>query len=1582
MDRKSCNGRILVVLLVVGALVGTIDWNRVAWEADPGHPGSTGPSPTTPSIVPPVVPPAVPSIPPRSSPRAAPLVPFPDYAYESEEVSIPTHAVYNLSESPASTFTDLDDLELYTTGDHVAFTNFTLKNIRAANHTLNVELLNNYLLGSELNRNYTFYQEFRVPVDCYVNDVLVYIQCIVGGGTYRHWNVSIFNATLSPWVGIVPDQPVPGYSKLQDPYDDNDLGLTYAAHWENTSYLDQPRTPLCLNQTLVREGQGVFFIACELPAVPGHLIYMAEDTYGDVTDAGRLYVGSRLRGTHLYMNVLYNAEGYDMSSRVTLAPLQTASGHVRPTDIGMTVDGDPVSDAPVVGRGRYVSSTNRLADITGVVTYRVASTWSTAFPGTLSYQLEWAGTLRHAVAGDARVQRLAVDTTTSTVTWTLETQVDFPDEAIVNSTGLQHDIPADWTVVGVKNASGGVLVPYGNWAFIEDETAGGATRVLHLSNLTAGMWQVECQSPLADLTVWGNDTFLPVNHEVNITDALVFEARVPAGQNGDPAVLESTNETATVSFQPRDGTFRSQDPDSIFVSDDQHWVAQTTETADDVQGTVYFLNVTFDAEDLAVVLPDLLDEVELRLEHARDDTTYDLQAVDDLNATNPYWMIDEDGGNFGDAIDFDYGDPYSVNVTYSATTKEGSPVYFNYTANWHEDVGPENLTAFSLVAINNGTDRPDFAQDFVVYNWTSGAWVNLTDNVWRLKNGLSRDPTQYTAQTHYQWSSEGSGLNVSHFFKDVDVGGVLHHNQLRVRLEVGTSATFSQDFWAPLNFTLLYLNYSIHYPVGEEHYSVSLYNATSAAYDIHFNLTQSETDATDAFTFSGTPAAAEVFDYDHRTLAFKVNLTSPALYPRQHYLDRVQVRLAYRQVHAYEWNQTLVASTTQTPVTSQARSTYDDAPLNNASFTWLLAEATQSPGNFTFLTVWMNGTAVAANTTTILINQIETQLELVAGVVLEGLEYYASPSPYVNDTTRTLTVRLQDRLFSHNLTGATIQAVGWPAGPISFSEPYRLSQDPQDRGLYVVTLDTTGLSANATGLSLTLRATVPNYLASSTTLRVRVLALPTTMDLNDALLQVYENQTVEVGATYYDAFHGQFIPGATVTWRFAHAPSVSGPLNAILSFYNQQLDLQALRLAPGTYNVTISATKTNYQQVERNVTIVVVPKAVTALTLDDSALRDGLVENTRVTLAANLTGALGEPLANKTVVFVFNASGVVEQYRGLTDATGRAEVRYTIPDGTSRLSLYGYYEGEASVRAAVTTRTRGYAILSEEEIRTRRVVTWTVFLAIVGTVALVALLVHRKKNAALQRKWDANAQKLQDSMKIQHLLVIDRRSGTPLFSRSYGSGELDGSLMSGFLQALTSFGSEISVKKGLKQPAPAPGQDTGATGRGVPVLGKGSKDSKGPAKEGYIYEYEDFKILLMDGELVRVGLILDASPTSYIRRQLRAFLTAFETKYGDAVRHFQGNVTEFEQAAPFIEEALGLSLIYPHKVVSSTRKQDLPKLQRAIYETAETLVKERKFFFIASLVEYVIAGRKESKNQILSTIFEMRAQKLLEPVPI
>ncbi len=129
------------------------------------------------------------------------------------------------------------------------------------------------------------------------------------------------------------------------------------------------------------------------------------------------------------------------------------------------------------------------------------------------------------------------------------------------------------------------------------------------------------------------------------------------------------------------------------------------------------------------------------------------------------------------------------------------------------------------------------------------------------------------------------------------------------------------------------------------------------------------------------------------------------------------------------------------------------------------------------------------------------------------------------------------------------------------------------------------------------------------------------------------------------------------------------------------------------------------------------------------------------------------------------------------------------------------------------------------------------------------------------------------SLRVAHyLLIIYKTSGLCLYNHKFSPGEVDPDLLSGFLQAIQSFGSEFSTTQeaGMKR-----------------------------------LSYKDFEISLEEGGFVRIALVGIGKITTFLEDRLKDFVKVFEAQFGAELATFRGNIQQFEEAGELIKNIFG-----------------------------------------------------------------------------
>jgi hypothetical protein len=243
---------------------------------------------------------------------------------------------------------------------------------------------------------------------------------------------------------------------------------------------------------------------------------------------------------------------------------------------------------------------------------------------------------------------------------------------------------------------------------------------------------------------------------------------------------------------------------------------------------------------------------------------------------------------------------------------------------------------------------------------------------------------------------------------------------------------------------------------------------------------------------------------------------------------------------------------------------------------------------------------------------------------------------------------------------------------------------------------------------------------------------------------------------------------------------------------------------------------------------------------------------------------------------------------------------------------------------------------------------------IAGLAAAITFVSLRYvRNSRRRRTWAGEAKILDDLLKIAYIMIIGKDAGISIYDKQISLEGIDSDLISGFLQAISQFRSEI--KKGTEE------------------------SSKG---KGFEMDYYDFKIVITDGNYVRVALILDGIPSEKLKESQIAFTDSFEKRFESNLKNFMGEITPFRTADDLIEKFFNITFVYPLQLGKHYGVVKLKGLEKDLTEVAEQIQKERKFFFVSSLLNFGLAGRKASRDEIISTIISLKRKGLIIPAEL
>jgi len=267
---------------------------------------------------------------------------------------------------------------------------------------------------------------------------------------------------------------------------------------------------------------------------------------------------------------------------------------------------------------------------------------------------------------------------------------------------------------------------------------------------------------------------------------------------------------------------------------------------------------------------------------------------------------------------------------------------------------------------------------------------------------------------------------------------------------------------------------------------------------------------------------------------------------------------------------------------------------------------------------------------------------------------------------------------------------------------------------------------------------------------------------------------------------------------------------------------------------------------------------------------------------------------------------------------------------------------------------------------------WIIFivlLVIIGILSSLSLRSYvvlprkqRKRNDLLLR-----TQKFKDAENIQGILLIHTTSGLPLFSKNY-SDLMEGKneLFSGFIQAISLVGQEISLKKSIR--------------------------SKGFRKEVVdgIYDiieldFKHFFCLISDMEELRTVLILKNKASKRLKQQIMNFGLSVYAKFSETLKNWNNDLDPFNETIPellhnyfalyykdFFKLAIEISDLEKIKKEIKLSRNDL-KVLNEIFKLSE----ENNCFSLITLLE-----RLNDKNEdlIIDSIEILIKKNILYPI--
>ncbi|MFX1316976.1 MAG: hypothetical protein ACFE9T_14030 [Promethearchaeota archaeon] len=230
---------------------------------------------------------------------------------------------------------------------------------------------------------------------------------------------------------------------------------------------------------------------------------------------------------------------------------------------------------------------------------------------------------------------------------------------------------------------------------------------------------------------------------------------------------------------------------------------------------------------------------------------------------------------------------------------------------------------------------------------------------------------------------------------------------------------------------------------------------------------------------------------------------------------------------------------------------------------------------------------------------------------------------------------------------------------------------------------------------------------------------------------------------------------------------------------------------------------------------------------------------------------------------------------------------------------------------------------------------------IIGSVSAVSIFTSYKVVKKIKRERESYRQsiynKYMDILNLDYLIIIDKNSGINIFDKVLATKNMDASLISGFLEAIRSFGIDLT-----------------------------GSDQKSQAIK---LEYQNSKILMSEFKNFRMTLIMKDNPSEDFLDSIKQLSYDIEERYGKELEHFDGEVGKFAGIKDLIEHHLPVSLIYPLKINESIDIK-LNSGEKELIASAKSIMKQKgiSYFFVSNLISQKGGFQAKEAELILNLI--------------
>jgi len=234
----------------------------------------------------------------------------------------------------------------------------------------------------------------------------------------------------------------------------------------------------------------------------------------------------------------------------------------------------------------------------------------------------------------------------------------------------------------------------------------------------------------------------------------------------------------------------------------------------------------------------------------------------------------------------------------------------------------------------------------------------------------------------------------------------------------------------------------------------------------------------------------------------------------------------------------------------------------------------------------------------------------------------------------------------------------------------------------------------------------------------------------------------------------------------------------------------------------------------------------------------------------------------------------------------------------------------------------------------------------VGTAGVISYRTIKKYRTRKLEEAQNLCNKCMDVLNLNYIIVSDKKSGLNIYKQKFIDKDIDAAMISGFLQAIHSFGIELIKIENSSQTIKL--------------------------------DYKDSIIIMTEFVNLRLILIMKKHPSSNFLYSLEDLAYDLYKSYGNLIDEFNGDISPFKPIEELLKQHINTTITYPMKLKIIDERIEKVKIspnERIFKNKANSFMKTNNtdHFYLKSLLP-----EKECNPKDLETILKMIDKRIIQ----